>query len=203
MTASLDLVYNKSSSLYFFDTLPEPQQELLLSIDENPGIRYRELLRLTNSSNGVLSYHINRLEKMDLVIVERRARMTRFFPRNISNEIMGVMGFLRNRTSYEIIKLLYDRGPTSQQEIINYTKKAASTISWHMKKLLDDNIVCIKDKNTIYDGNNDVGIKSQTQNKKLNLYDLLNRNIVNGLIYKTNNYIESAINNYSDIMDSF
>lgn len=190
-----------SSSLYVFDTLPELQQKLLLSIDKNPGIRYRELLRLINSSNGVLSYHINRLEKMDLVIVERRARMTRFFPRNISNEIMGVMGFLRNQTSYEIIKLLYDRGPISQQEIINYTRKAASTISWHMKKLLDDNIVCIKDKNIIYDGNNDVGIK--TQHKKLNLYDLLNRNIVNGLIYKTNNYIDSTINNYSDMMDSF
>lgn len=203
MTASLDLVYNKSSSLYFFDTLPELQQKLLLSIDENPGIRYRELLRLINSSNGVLSYHINRLEKMNLVIVERRARMTRFFPRNISNEIMGVMGFLRNQTSYEIIKLVHDRGPTSQQEIMNYTKKAASTISWHMKKLLDDNIVCIKDKNIIYDGNNDVDIKIQTQHKKLNLYDLLNRNIVNGLIYRTNNYIDSAINNYSDIMDSF
>ena len=201
MTANLDLVYNKSSSLYFFDTLPELQQKLLLAIDKNPGIRYRELLRLINSSNGVLSYHINRLEKMDLVIVERRARMTRFFPRNISNEIMGVMGFLRNQTSYEIIKLLYDSGPISQQEIINYTRKAASTISWHMKKLLDDNIVCIKDKNIIYDGNNDVGIK--TQHKKLNLYDLLNRNIVNGLIYKTNNYIDRAINNYSDIMDSF
>jgi len=190
-----------SSSLYVFDTLPELQQKLLLSIDKNPGIRYRELLRLINSSNGVLSYHIDRLEKMDLVIVERRARMTRFFPRNISNEIMGVMGFLRNQTSYEIIKLLYDRGPISQQEIINYTRKAASTISWHMKKLLDDNIVCIKDKNIIYDGNNDVGIK--TQHKKLNLYDLLNRNIVNGLIYKTNNYIDSTINNYSYIMDSF
>lgn len=201
MTTSLDLVYNKSSSPYFFDTLPKLHQKLLLSIDENPGIRYRELLRLINSSNGVLSYHINRLEKMDLVIVERRARMTRFFPRNISNEIMGVMGSLRNQTSYEIIKLLHDRGPISQQEIIKYTRKAASTISWHMKKLLHDNIVCIKDKNTIYDGNNDVGIK--TQHKKLNLYDLLNRNIVNGLIYKTNNYIDSTINNYSDIMDSF
>jgi len=201
LTTSLDLVYNKSSSPYFFDTLPKLQQKLLLSIDENPGIRYRELLRLINSSNGVLSYHINRLEKMDLVIVERRARMTRFFPRNISNEIMGVMGSLRNQTSYEILKLLHDRGPISQQEIIKYTRKAASTISWHMKKLLHDNIVCIKDKNTIYDGNNDVGIK--TQHKKLNLYDLLNRNIVNGLIYKTNNYIDSTINNYSDIMDSF
>lgn len=203
MTASLDLVYNKSSSPYFFNTLPKLQQKLLLSIDENPGIRYRELLRLINSSNGVLSYHINKLEKMDLVIVERRARMTRFFPRNISNEIMGVMGFLRNQTSYEIIKLLHDRGPISQKEIINYTRKAASTISWHMKKLLDDNIVCIKDKNIIYDGNNDVGIKTHIHHKKLNLYDLLNRNIVNGLIYKTNNYIDSTINNYSDIMDSF
>jgi DNA-binding transcriptional ArsR family regulator len=201
LTTSLDLVYNKSSSPYFFDTLPKLQQKLLLSIDENPGIRYRELLRLINSSNGVLSYHINRLEKMDLVIVERSARMTRFFPRNISDEIMGVMGSLRNQTSYEIIKLLHDRGPISQQEIIKYTRKAASTISWHMKKLLDDNIVCIKDKNIIYDGNNDVGIK--TQHKKLNLYELLNRNIVNGLIYKTNNYIDSTINNYSDIMDSF
>lgn len=201
MTTSLDLVYNKSSSPYFFDTLPKLQQKLLLSIDENPGIRYRELLRLINSSNGVLSYHINRLEKMDLVIVERRARMTRFFPRNISDQIMGVMGSLRNQTSYEIIKLLHDRGPISQQEIIKYTQKAASTISWHMKKLLDDNIVCIKAKNIIYDGSNDVGIK--TQHKKLNLYDLLNRNIVNSLIYKTNNYIDSTINNYSDIMDSF
>jgi len=201
LIASLDLVYNMSSSLYVFDTLPELQQKLLLSIDKNPGIRYRELLRLINSSNGVLSYHIDRLEKMDLVIVERRARMTRFFPRNISNEIMGVMGFLRNQTSYEIIKLLYDRGPISQQEIINFTRKAASTISWHMKKLLDNNIVCIKDKNIIYDGNNDVGIK--TQHKELNLYDLLNRNIVNGLIYKTNNYIDSTINNYSDMIDSF
>jgi DNA-binding transcriptional ArsR family regulator len=201
LTTSLDLVYNKSSSPYFFDTLPKLQQKLLLYIDENPGIRYRELLRLINSSNGVLSYHINRLEKMHLVIVERRARMTRFFPRNISDEIMDVMGSLRNQSSYEIIKLLHDRGPISQQEIIKYTSKAASTISWHMKKLLDDNIVCIKDKNIINDGNIDVGIKPQ--HKKLNLYELLNRNIVNGLIYKTNNYIDSTINNYSNIMDSF
>jgi predicted transcriptional regulator len=138
---------------------------------------------------------------MDLVIVERRARMTRFFPRNISNEIMGVMRFLRNQTSYQIIKLLYDRGPTSQPEIINYTGKAASTISWYMKKLVDDNIVCFKDKNIIYDENTDVVLKSQ--HKKLNLYDLLNRNAVTGLFYKTNNYIDSTINNYSDIMDSF
>jgi predicted transcriptional regulator len=160
-----------------------------------------ELLRMINSSNGVLSYHINRLEKMELVNVERRSRMTRLFLRNISNDITGLMGFLRNQTSYEIIKLLHDKGPISQQEIMRSTRKAASTISWHMKKLMQDNIVCIKGKNTIYDEGIDVG--SQIQYKKLNVYDLINRNIVNGLIYNTNNYIDSSINNYSEIMDSY
>jgi DNA-binding transcriptional ArsR family regulator len=201
LTTSLDWLYHDSSSSFIFDTLPKVQRKLLACIDENPGIRYRELLRMINSSNGVLSYHINRLEKMELVNVERRSRMTRLFPRNISNDITGLMGFLRNQTSYEIIKLLHDRGPISQQEIMKHTRKAASTISWHMKKLMQDNIVCIKDKNTIFDEGISGGIK--IQHKKVNLYDLINRNIVNGLIYKTNNYIDNSINSYSEIMDSY
>ena len=156
---------------------------------------------MTNSSNGVLSYHISRLEKMELVSVERRSRMTRLFPRNISNDVTGIIGFLRNQTSFEIIKLLHDSGPVSQQEIIRHTRKAASTISWHMKKLMQDNIVCIKDKGDAnYQG---LGVDIQVQHKKVNLYDLINRNIINGLIYKTNNYIDRSINNYSEIMESY
>jgi DNA-binding transcriptional ArsR family regulator len=196
----LDSTYNNSASEYSINTLPELQQKLLLCIDENPGIRYRELLRLINFSNGVLSYHVNKLEKLDLVNVERKNRLTRFFPRNISNEVMGILGNLRNQTSYEIIKLLSERGPISQQEIVNSTRKAASTISWRMKKLLDDNIICIKDNNFNYDGNKDFG--SKVQYKKVKLYDLLNRNLVNDLIYKTNKYIDSMVSNYSEMVDS-
>ena len=200
MNYKLDSIYDNSSSEYLFNTLPKLQQKLLLCIDENPGIRYRELLRLIKFPNGVLSYHIDKLEKMDLVNVERKSRITRFFPRNISNEIMGILGNLRSQTSYEIIKLLYEKGPISQQEIIKHTRKAASTISWQMKKLLADNIICIKDKDFNYDVNKDFGCKIQF--KKVKLYDLLNRNLVNDLIYNTNKYIDSVINNYSEIVDS-
>ena len=200
MNYKLDSIYDNSSSEYLFNTLPKLQQKLLLCIDENPGIRYRELLRLIKFPNGVLSYHIDKLEKMDLVNVERKSRMTRFFPRNISNEIMGILGNLRSQTSYEIIKLLYEKGPISQQEIIKYTRKAASTISWQMKKLVADNIICIKDKDFSYDENKDFGCKIQF--KKVKLYDLLNRNLVNDLIYNTNKYIDSVVNNYSEIVDS-
>lgn len=200
MNYKLDSIYDNSSSEYLFNTLPKLQQKLLLCIDENPGIRYRELLRLIKFPNGVLSYHIDKLEKMDLVNVERKSRITRFFPRNISNEIMGILGNLRSQTSYEIIKLLYEKGPISQQEIIEYTRKAASTISWQMKKLLADNIIFIKDKDFNYDENKNFGCKIQF--KKVKLYDLLNRNLVNDLIYNTNKYIDSVINNYSEIVDS-
>ena len=148
----MDSIYVNSSTADFFDALPELQQKLLLFIGENPGIRYRELLRLINSSNGVLSYHINKLEKMELVNVDRKSRITRFFPRNISNEIM---------------KLLYESGPVSQSEIVKYTRKSASTISWYMKKLLGENIICIKNKQSTYDGNNDISYKMQLTGKRL------------------------------------
>ena len=200
MNYKLDLTYNNYSSEYLVNTLPKLQQELLVCIDENPGIRYRELLRLINFSNGVLSYHVNKLEKLDLVNVKRKNRLTRFFPRNISNEVMGILGNLRNQTSYEIIKLLSERGPISQQEVVKSTRKAASTISWRMKKLLDDNIICIKDKDYNYDENKDFG--SKIQYKKVKLYDLLNRNLVNDLIYNTNKYIDSMVSNYSEMVDS-
>ena len=180
--------------------MPKLQQELLVSIEENPGIRYRELMRLIKFPNGVLSYHLDKLEKMNLLNVERKSRITRFFPRNISNDIVDILGNLRSQTSYEIIKLLYEKGPISQQEIIKYTRKAASTISWQMKKLLDDNIICIKNKDFNYDENKEFG--SKIQGKKVKLYDLLNRTLVNDLIYKTNKYIDSVVNNYSEIVDS-
>jgi DNA-binding transcriptional ArsR family regulator len=200
LSYKFDSIYNNSSSEDLLNSLPKLQQELLVCIDENPGIRYRELMRMIKFPNGVLSYHIDKLEKMDLVNVERKSRITRFFPRNISNDIMGILGNLRSQTSYEIIKLLYEKGPISQQEIIKYTRKAASTISWQMKKLLDENIICIKNNDSNYDENKEFG--SNILSKKVKLYDLLNRTLVNDLIYKTNKYIDSVVNNYSEIIDS-
>ena len=40
---------------------------LLRHIEENPGIRYRELLRMTGLANGVLTYHLAALEKSGVV----------------------------------------------------------------------------------------------------------------------------------------
>ena len=42
--------------------LDEVKYIILKCIDENPGIRYREILKLTSMTNGVLEYHLKALE---------------------------------------------------------------------------------------------------------------------------------------------
>ena len=183
------------------------QQRLLLVINVKPGIRYRELLRLTNSSNGVLSHHVYKLEKMQLVVVDRKSRVTRFFARNISKEFMDMLGLLRNRASFEIIKIIFEFGPLSQQEVAMHTSKSTSTISWHMKKLLEANMICIKNNNVTPNDDNLGGVNIQhtikIQHKKVHLYDLLNRNLVKDLMLKSNKFIDRTVDNYSQIIDSF
>ena len=51
------------------------EDTLLKHIEDYPGLRYRQLLRLTNIVNGVLSYHLSRLERSDqLELIEPGAR---------------------------------------------------------------------------------------------------------------------------------
>ena len=45
--------------------------ELIKLIGKNPGIQFRDLMRLTNLKNGVLSHHLRILEKIKSVKVER------------------------------------------------------------------------------------------------------------------------------------
>ena len=42
-----------------YEELNDNQSKLVQYINENPGIRYRELLRLTCLANGVLTYHLS------------------------------------------------------------------------------------------------------------------------------------------------
>jgi len=50
----------------------DPKHLLLAHIINAPGIRYRELLRLSGLSKGVLTYHLGTLEKSYQIRVDRQ-----------------------------------------------------------------------------------------------------------------------------------
>ncbi len=69
---------------------------LVKHIDQTPGIRYRELLRLTGLANGVLTYHLSALERANMIKVNRESRITRYYPVSISDKESAILKFVRH-----------------------------------------------------------------------------------------------------------
>jgi len=120
--------------------------ELTELIGKNPGIQFRDLMRLTNLKNGVLSYHLRRLEKTESVKVERLPRQTRFYPRYFSDEESVVAKALRRKTPRDIMYTLMLNDGDSRKgldfsQIVSDVSKSPSTVSLYLSQLIKDNIV--------------------------------------------------------------
>jgi predicted transcriptional regulator len=164
------------------------QDKIIQFVNETPGIRYRELLRITGVSNGVLSYHLNLLDNSGRVRVHRiNNRVTRYFSHDVSIAESNVIGLLRQNTARKIILYILESGPCGFNDIVTYTKKMPSTVSWHLSKLSDANIIKIRKQNEFkyYD----IGIN------KLKLQDLLSK-------YKSS-FTEKIVDDYVDMMNEF
>ena len=87
------------------------QEKIIQFVNDFPGIRYRELLRMTGVSNGVLSYHLNLLDNSGKVTVHRvNNRVTRYFSHDVSTVESNVIGLLRQNTTRKIIIILLNMG---------------------------------------------------------------------------------------------
>jgi predicted transcriptional regulator len=167
------------------ETLDDISQVLLRNINLTPGIRYRELSRITGLNNGVLTYHLSILEKLDRIKVDRqRNRMTRYYTVNIPLEESYIIGQFRNSVARQLIIFVADHDLCTFNEIVEYIKKAASTVSWHLKRLKDAGLIT-----TIY-------------GERFQLYKVTNREGVMKILGKyKESFVDRVIDNYSSIID--
>jgi predicted transcriptional regulator len=165
------------------------QEKIIHFVNETPGIRYRELLRITGVSNGVLSYHLNALDNSGKVRVHRvNNRVTRYFSHDVSYVESNVIGLLRQNTTRKIIIFIMEFGPCTFNDIVNYTNKVPSTISWHLSRLKDANIIKVQHKqNELY--------CYEIKIDKLFIENLLNK-------YKSS-FTEEMVDSYIDMMNEF
>ena len=163
--------------------------KLIRYINGQPGIRYRELLRLSGLSNGVLTYHITNLEKSGRIIADRsnNNKITRYYPNNIPAEEADIIGHIRNNAARQIILFILEHDSCTFNEIIEYTKKAPSTISWHLKRLKDAGILSV-----LYN-------TSRCQQRLYKVRDL--ESIANVLSKYKETFADKIVNNYTEIME--
>lgn len=156
---------------------------LLKQINENPGIRYRELLRVTNRSNGVLTYHLTALEKSSQIKVDRKSRITRYYPPDISTEKYDIIGCLRPYASRQIIIFMLKQELSTFNEIVEHTKKGRSTVSWHLQRLENSGIIT-------------------AQFGRYTLYKLTNREAVLEILSKyKESFMDKVVDNYTEMID--
>jgi predicted transcriptional regulator len=164
------------------------QDKIVKCVNEIPGIRYRELLRITGISNGVLSYHLNLLDNSGKIRVNRvNNRVTRYFSYDVSLHETYIIGLLRQETSRKIIMYILEKGTCGFNDIIIHTRKVPSTISWHMARLKAANIVKVRKQ---YEFNYyEIGMD------RLILQDLLSK-------YKSS-FTEKIVDDYIDMINEF
>lgn len=118
--------------------------EIISIVEKHPGIKFREIMREAGLKNGVLSYHARKLEQMGSVKIERKSGETRFYPLCVTEKESSLITSLRRDTQRYILLALLENESLSFNDIVDKVKKAPSTVSTFLSKLVDDDIVKIK-----------------------------------------------------------
>jgi predicted transcriptional regulator len=159
---------------------------ILKIINSFPGIRYRDILRITNLNNGTLSHHLSILEKSSIIKIGRteNSNITRYFPASTPSDETLILNYLKIKTTKSIIMMLIETDGVSFNEIVNHINKAPSTISWNLKRLVDSNIVERKRGNDV------------------SLFFLHNKELDKKLVGQNNKtLLDRSIDNYISIID--
>ena len=166
--------------------------DIIKFIKRFPGIRYRELMRETGLSNGVLTYHLQVLKNSGRIKIEKiNQRVTRYYTYNLNDEEQNLIGFLRQDTTREIILYILHNEFCTFNSIVDYINKVPSTVSWHLSKIKEADIIVVSKK-----GN--VQVYSITKNKQTIILDLIDRYIINTDTTKT----DKIVNSYIDMRES-
>ena len=117
---------------------------ILKYIDRVPGIRYRELLRLTGLANGTLEYNLKTLERTNRVKVFRQdGRRVGYYPIGFRSDEYQILEHIKNKVAKKIVLFILDNALCTFDRILENIKKAASTLSWHLKRLSEAGIISI------------------------------------------------------------
>jgi predicted transcriptional regulator len=161
--------------------LSESQNAILAEIVQHPGIRFKELSRHTGYAHGVLTYNLNVLERENSINKIRHNKTTRYYSHYIPNQDIKILSHLRINSERDLILFVLDHDLCTFNEVVVYSGKAPSTISWHLKRLCEDGVISIR-------------------TGEFNLYRLVNKELVIHMLHKyKESFTDQIVNNFVNI----
>lgn len=111
-------------------------------VEDKPGIHLRAIQKRLDLPYGTTTYHLNYLEKADLVTAKMDGGYKRYYStHSVGRRDKAILQLLRQRVPRRVCThLLLDPGLT-HQELLEEFDLSASTLSYHLKKLTDGEVV--------------------------------------------------------------
>ncbi len=133
-----------------FDFLEEKEKKILELevrkkiyniVREFAGCHFREIGRKSGLATGSVKYHLDYLAKNGLIVSEKEGNNIRYFPRGFNSENKKLMSILRQESVRKILLFILTHSNCNHEQIVVYVKLSPSTVTWHLKKLEENNIV--------------------------------------------------------------
>lgn len=120
----------------------ESRRAIYQYVATNPGVHFRGLLESLDYAQGTVQYHLRWLETQGLIEESDDGKFTRYYPADSFDEIdQTVMNALRREYARRVLAHLVADGPLSTGELSDRLGKSPSTVSWHLSKLVDADLV--------------------------------------------------------------
>jgi len=117
------------------------KETVLEIVQSNPGIRFNEIVRITNITNGTLSHYVKKLEDENNIELERTPRVTRLYPKGISKKAATICKYLTMNSHKKMILFLMKKKSATSQEIREFIDKSPSVVSVNLNELFREKIV--------------------------------------------------------------
>jgi len=115
---------------------------VLNHIQTNPGCHLRQIKRELNLGMGTIQYHLNLLEKQGKITSERHNLRKYYFPIGLfgQNE-RDILKIMNQETAREILLIILEKKNPTQTEIANLMQISSPSVNWHIKRLMELNLI--------------------------------------------------------------
>jgi predicted transcriptional regulator len=117
------------------------RKQIFTHISSYPGTYLREMEKALSLSVGDLQYHLQQLEKAELVTTLEDGRRKRYFTKEICIPDREVLSVIQLRTPRHIVLYLLDHPEARFKDLLAEFKFSKGTLSFHMKKLTNAELV--------------------------------------------------------------
>lgn len=94
-------------------------EKILKTIQDNPGIYVREIIRKNKLSTGVVQYHLRKLEKNSLIKSDKRPRYRRYYSVDVKEEEFPIIANLRKKSKQTLLFAILSSNDPSFEDILH------------------------------------------------------------------------------------